>query len=382
MDVESRTGLFEGVTSIVVKIGTQSMTRTSAAGVGLDARFIGRLATEVVALRERGVSVTIVSSGAIGAGCVELGRDTRPTDLADAQAVAAVGQRRLMTAWSNAFSRRGLGVGQVLLTRGDFDDRDRFLNIRNCVDRLHAMRCVPILNENDSVAVEELRFGDNDLLAGLMCNAIRAQALVMLTVVPGLLDDDGDRVPVVEDVLAWRSKIRAEKSTWGSGGMGSKLEAARLVTGAGEAAVVAGAAEKQVLHRVLAGDDVGTAFLPVRRHNRGKLDAKQRWIGLTVRPAGTVTVDAGAASALRADGASLLAIGITASQGRFERGDAVLIRDANGRELGRGLTNFSSEDVRLIKGRKSSEFAAILGTPGDAAVVHRNNLVMAADAGV
>ena len=359
---------------VVVKIGSQLMTRGGGRdeAISLDSRFIGRIASDVVALRARGVSVTVVSSGAISAGCVELKLKQRPVDVAEAQAVAAVGQRRLMTAWSNAFGRRGLGVGQVLLTRSDFDDRDRFLNIRNCVSRLHQMNCVPILNENDSVAIDELRFGDNDLLAGLATNAIRADVLVMLTAVPGLLDDDDSVVPLVEDVTAWRSKVRAERSAWGSGGMTSKLEAARLVMGAGESAVIAGGREKQVLQRVMAGEQVGTLFANARQ----KLGARQRWIGLTVRPAGSVTVDAGASAALAKAGASLLARGITASQGRFERGDVLLVRDANGRELGRGLTNYSSEQLRLIQGRRSSEFAKILGAAGDSAVVHRNNLVL------
>ena len=362
---------------VVVKIGTQLMTREARgkdgrAVVGLDSRFIGRIAGQIAALYHRGVSVTLVSSGAVGAGCIELGRDQRPTDIADAQAVAAVGQRRLLTVWANAFKRRGLGVGQVLLTRSDFDDRARFLNIRNCVSRLQSLGCVPILNENDAVAVDELRFGDNDLLAGLACNAIRAELLVMLTVVEGLWDEHGQVVPRVDDVLAWRSRVRDERSGWGSGGMGGKLEAARVVTEAGQAAIIANGRQPEVLHRVLGGEELGTLFLPGSR----KMDARRRWIGLTVRPAGTVTVDDGAARALTAEGASLLARGITGFTGRFQRGDVLLIRDPNGREIGRGLTDYTTEELRLAQGRRTDELPEILGGPNYAAVIHRNNMVV------
>ncbi len=361
---------------VVVKIGTQLLTkevsRDGKACVGLDTRFIGNVAGQVHKLRQRGVEVTLVSSGAIGAGCVELGLTQRPTDVADAQAVAAVGQRRLMTAWHTAFARRKLGVGQVLLTRSDFDDRVRFLNIRNCVTRLHEMDCVPILNENDTVAVEELRFGDNDLLAGLTTNALRADALIMLTVVDGLLGDDGAVVDRVDDVVGALGQVRAERSGWGRGGMGSKLEAARVVTEAGEVAVVASGKEKDVVLRLLAGEKLGTVFAPAPR----KLDSRQRWIGLTVRPAGTVTVDDGAAKALRDKGKSLLASGITAMTGRFERGDVLLIRDASGKEIGRGLSNYAGQELRLIAGKRSSEFTKLLGRPGYKAVVHRDHLVL------
>lgn len=361
---------------VVVKIGTQLLTKdTERDGkkcVGLDTRFIGNIAGQVAKLRQQAVEVTLVSSGAIGAGCVELGLTKRPTDVAEAQAVAAVGQRRLMTAWHTAFARRKLGVGQVLLTRSDFDDRGRFLNIRNCVSRLHEMGCVPILNENDTVAVEELRFGDNDFLAGLTTNALRADVLVMLTVVDGLLDESGQVVDRVDDVIGALSQVRAERSGWGSGGMGSKLEAARVVTEAGEVAVVASGREKDVVMRLLSGERLGTVFAPADR----KLDSRQRWIGLTARPAGTVTVDDGAAKAVREKGKSLLATGITAMTGRFERGDVLLVRDTAGKEIGRGLSNYSGEELRLIAGKRSSEFAKLLGRPGYSAVIHRDHLVL------
>lgn len=364
---------------IVVKIGSQLLaTHRKRPGdprprLTVDTRFIGRIARQVAALHRAGRRVTLVSSGAITAGCAELGRADRPSDVADAQAVAAIGQRRLMTHWHDAFQKVGLGVGQVLLTRADFDDRLRFLNLHNCITRLQALDCVPIANENDTVAVEELRFGDNDLLAALLANAVRADALVLLTGVPGLLDESGAVIPQVNDLLAAARQVRAEKSNWGSGGMATKLDAARNVVDAGATCVIAGGREKDVIARVLAGEEEGTVFVPGLR----RLDARRRWIGLTARPAGSITVDAGAAEALARGGASLLASGVTASTGSFDRGDVLLVRDAAGRELARGLSNYAAAEVRLLQGKHSSEFEAVLGRPAYTALIHRDSLVLA-----
>ena len=365
---------------IVVKIGSQLLaTHRRRRGeqtprLTVDTRFIGAVARQVAALHRAGRRVTLVSSGAITAGCAELGRTDRPTDVADAQAVAAVGQRRLMTHWHDAFRKVGLGVGQVLLTRADFDDRVRFLNLHNCVTRLQALDCVPIANENDTVAVEELRFGDNDLLAALLANAVRADALLLLTGVPGLLDDDGAVIPEVSDLHAAAAQVRGEKSGWGSGGMATKLDAARNVVGAGATCVIAGGRSEAVIARILAGEtrDAGTVFVPAPR----RLDARRRWIGLTARPAGGVNVDAGAAAALARGGASLLASGVTATTGAFDRGDVLLVRDAAGRELARGLSNYAAAEVRLIQGKQSAAFEEILGRPAYTALIHRDNLVM------
>ncbi len=357
---------------VVVKIGTQLLTKQTSAGLGIDTAFVRKIVAQIATLHRTGYQITVVSSGAIGAGCCELKLTERPTDVASAQAVAAVGQRRLMTHWQTALSKVGLGCGQVLLTRSDFDDRVRFLNVRNCVARLHELQCIPVFNENDSVAVEELRFGDNDLLAGLTANAVKAEALILLTGVDGLLDDDGSVIDYVDDVVAFGSKVRAVKSTWGSGGMSTKLEAARVVTDAGEVAVVANGRTKDVLLRILRGERIGTVFAPAER----KLDGRQRWIGLTARPAGSVTIDEGAVAALTQRGKSLLATGISEVTGRFERGDVLLVRSQPGREVGRGLSNYSAEELRLIKGHKSSAFEALLGRPGYAEVIHRDNLVV------
>ncbi len=366
---------------VVVKIGTQLIT----GGVGgksmpaIDTAFIANIAAQIAALRKKKVRVTLVSSGAVGAGCVQLNRKTRPTDVAEQQAVAAIGQRALVTHWHEALSAlskpgtaSALTAAQVLLTRVDFDDRLRYLNIRNCIAKLHELKAVPVLNENDTVAVEEIRFGDNDLLAALTCSALKADALILLTSVPGLLDAQGQVIDRVDDVLDQLQHVRREKSSWGSGGMQTKLEAARVAVESGELAVIADGREPDVLTRVLSGERLGTVFAPAQR----RLDSRQRWIGLTARPAGTITVDAGAADALTQKTTSLLATGVTGMTGRFGRGDVVMLCDPSGREVARGLSNYTADELRLIQGKKSNQLAAVLGRPAYKAVVHRNNLVV------
>jgi glutamate 5-kinase len=359
---------------VVVKLGTQLLTRPDGNEPGIDTAYLHRVAAQVAALRSQGYEVTLVSSGAIGAGCAALGITKRPTDVARAQALAAVGQRQLMAQFHDAFAAHGIEVGQVLLTRSDFDDRVRFLNIRNCLSELHALGCVPVLNENDTVAVEEIRFGDNDLLAALICNALRADALVLLTVVDGLLDDAGQLIDLIDDVGQSQHHVQGDKSDWGSGGMTSKLEAARRVVEAGELAVIASGREENVLVRLMAGEKLGTVLVPRSR----KLDSRQRWIGLTARAGGSVQVDNGAVRALVEGGKSLLATGITDVTGGFDRGAVIRVRDAQGKEIARGLSNYAADELRQIKGQRSDQFEQILGRYGYAEVIHRNNLVVLA----
>jgi len=355
---------------IVIKFGTQLLTGSDGQ---LDVAYFRQIAAQVATLRQRGYEVTIVSSGAIGAGIKELGLAKRPRDVAELQAVAAVGQRRLMTHLHDAFAPHGLFVGQVLVTRSDFDDRQRYLNIRNCIAHLHRMNCVPILNENDTVAVDEIRFGDNDQLAALTCNALRADALVLLTVVNGLLDDRGQRIDLVEDISAAVGHVRSEKSKLGTGGMSSKLTAAQQATQAGELAIIANGREPEVLLKLFGGDSkgIGTIFAPKKK----KLDSRRRWIGLTKRPAGKLVVDDGAAAAL-ARGKSLLPAGIIEVTGRFERGDVVAVVNGQGVEIARGLTNYSSEETQQIKGKKTTQLAEAIGKLAYDEVVHRDQMVV------
>ncbi|MEM9415960.1 MAG: glutamate 5-kinase [Planctomycetota bacterium] len=368
---------------VVVKVGTQLITKDTPDGPGIDTAFLSSLLTQIKALRADGREVVLVCSGAIGAGCAELGLPKKPTDVAQQQAVAAVGQRKLMAHLHTAAKRRGFGVGQVLLTRADFDDRVRFLNIRNCITTLHGMGILPVLNENDAVAVDELRFGDNDMLAALTANALRADALVLLTSVGGLLDGDDAVIDLCEDPVAAQQHARQTASVWGTGGISAKLDAVRVVCEAGELAVIAPGTRKNVLVDLMAGEKIGTVFTsPVRPGSGstsgggGKMDSRQRWIALTARPAGAVTIDDGAAKALTQRGKSLLASGITDITGRFDRGDVLMVRDTNGRELARGLSNYTADELALIKGKRSSQFEKLLGRPAYTAVVHRDNLVV------
>ena len=357
------------VRRLVVKLGTQLLT----GGKGrLDLDYLAAIAAQIASLRARGYEITVVSSGAVGAGMDELGVKKRPADVAELQAVAAVGQRRLMTHFHEAFAPYNLKVGQILLTRSDFDERSRFLNIRNCISHLHRIDCIPIINENDTVAVDELCVGDNDMLAALVNNALHAQALILLTVVDGLLDSEGKTVDLVRDVSEVTGMARREKSALGTGGMHSKLAAAQCVTDAGELCIIANGRSPEVLINIVEGSRVGTVFAPAQR----KLVARKRWIGLAKRPSGILVIDDGAAVALRKRGGSLLATGITDAQGVFDPGAVVVVNDQRGSEVARGLINYSSEDTRLIMGKKSSQFADILGHCAYPEVIHRDNLVV------
>ncbi|MCC7146713.1 MAG: glutamate 5-kinase [Phycisphaeraceae bacterium] len=358
--------------SAVVKLGTNLLTDTAGSSNDLDAAYLADFARQIVALRQRGVEVTVVSSGAIRAGCAQLGLKKRPKDVAALQAVAAVGQRGLMTRFHEAFAPHGIKVAQLLLTRDDFDERSRFLNIRNCIHCLHAMGCLPVVNENDTVAVEEIKFGDNDQLSALLTNAVGAQVLVLLSVVDGLLDEKGKAIDLVTDAEGARGLARDEKSSFGTGGMTSKLDAARQVTEAGDVAVIANGRSPDILPKLFAGQRVGTVFAPKKR----KMASRERWIGLTKRPAGAIRIDQGAVSAICQRGKSLLAKGITAVTGEFDRAAVVAVLDPQGTEVARGLCNFTAAQVRQIMGRASGEFPKIIGHPVDAEVIHRDNLVV------
>src|SRR5688572_19912683 len=359
------------VKTVVIKLGTQLLSDKDGR---LDAAYVGEIARQVAELRSRKIGVTIVSSGAIGAGLRELKLPKRPTDLAKLQAVAAVGQRRLMDVWAAAFAPHSMPVAQILLTREDVDDRTRFLNVRNTIHAIHELGAVPVINENDTISTDELvkiSFGDNDILAALVTHALRADLLVLLTVVDGILDDAGRPVRLVDDVDRARELVRTEKSALGRGGMNSKLEAARMVTESGEAMVIADGRMENVLPRVLGGEEVGTLFVPAGRKRSGR----SRWIG-SARAAGKITVDPGAAAAVSEKNRSLLPAGIVRVEGAFERGDVVEILSPEGECIARGLTNYASDDVERIRGKKTQEVRALLADGAYDEVVHRDNLVV------
>jgi glutamate 5-kinase len=365
-----------GVRSLVVKLGSQLLT---GPGGALDQPFLERLASQVAAIRAAGRQVTLVSSGAVAAGLVELGLKSRPTDLAQLQAVAAVGQRRLMDAWAEAFAPLRLKVAQILLTREDIDHRARYLNLRNTIGAIHRLGGVPIINENDTVSTDEIvriSFGDNDILAANVAQALGAGLLVLLSVVDGVLDEAGRPVRLVERIAQAAALVRPERSALGRGGMDSKLQAARQVTGAGDLLAVANGRQERVLERLLAGEEVGTLFVPSARRR----SSRSRWLG-SARPRGTILVDAGAARALTQRQRSLLPAGVVGVEGQFQRGDVVAIRDPDGTVIAQGLANYAADDLAQIRGLKTTEVRRLLGDAAYDEVVHRDNLVLHETAG-
>ncbi|HEV8379327.1 MAG TPA: glutamate 5-kinase [Tepidisphaeraceae bacterium] len=359
------------VRSVVIKLGTQLL---SDAQKQLDTAYLSEMATQIVGLRQKGIGVTIVSSGAIGAGLRELKLPKRPVDLAQLQAVAAVGQRRLMDCWAAAFAPHGMLVGQVLLTREDIDSRKRFLNFRNTIHAIHELGAIPIVNENDTVSTDELvkiSFGDNDILAAMVTHALRANLLVLLTVVDGLLDADSKPVRLVESIEEARRLVRAERSDAGKGGMDSKLAAAETVGESGEAMVVANGREPGILGKILSGAEVGTLFVPSAR----KRSSRSRWIG-AARPVGAIVIDDGAVKAVVEKNKSLLPAGVIKVEGLFERGDLIAIKSSTGATVARGLSNYSSAGIEQIRGKKTLEVRELLKEAAYDEVVHRDNLVV------
>lgn len=372
MSDELRRRITRDVRSVVVKIGTNVLTGDDGR---IDQELIEGLAASIARLRDRGLRVTVVSSGAIGRGQTALGLDRRPDDLPRLQACAAVGQARLIQLFDQALAAHGHHAAQILITRDDFEHRTRYLNIRNCVGALHEYGAVPILNENDTVSVEEIRYGDNDIIAALVTNNLRADLLVLLTAVEGLYRDAarGDIVDVVaEDDETIHALVDGSRSSRGTGGMQSKLEAVRMVTRAGEHAVIVGGRIDRVLDRVLDGEPVGTLFLP----QPAKMNSRKRWIAFSARSRGKLTVDEGAVRALAERGKSLLASGITDVGGAFREGDLVTVLGPTGREIARGLVNYDAGTVRKIQGHRSSDFQRILGEKPYDEVIHRDNLVL------
>jgi glutamate 5-kinase len=369
--MKSRSDILASAGSLVVKLGSQLLSGKDGR---LDRDFIGAIAAQIAALHERKIAVTLVSSGAIAAGIAELKLPKRPKDLASLQAVAAVGQRRLMDTWADAFEPFGMPVAQLLLTRQDVDERARFLNVRNTIHAALSMGAVPIINENDTISTDEIvriSFGDNDILASHVASALQANLLVLLSVVDGVLDESGKAVRWGESVSEAQRLVRSEKSSLGKGGMSSKLQAARTMTEAGEAMIVADGRMPKVLLRLLDGEELGTLFAPAVKRRSGR----SRWIG-TARPEGTIVIDDGAAAALVEKNRSLLPAGITHAEGSFERGDIVAIVSADGRVVGRGLTNYSVADVLRIAGKKTGEVRSLLAEAAYDEVVHRDNLVV------
>ncbi len=349
---------------VVVKIGSSTLSA--------DAGVFARLA-EALAARREGRSFVVVSSGAIAIGMKKLGYRARPKEMAKLQAAAAAGQSLLMRAYEEAFEAHGLAVAQVLLTHSDLADRTRGNNARAALGALLEAGAVPILNENDSVAVDEIKFGDNDQLAAMVAPLVDADLVILLSDVEGLLDGHGKRIAVVRDVATEAlPHVRAPSGSGGagSGGMGSKVEAARRATLAGANVVVADAREPGTIEAVLAGEDVVTLFVAAP----DRLSARKYWIAFTLRPRGDIVLDHGAAAAVRAKGKSVLAVGVLGVRGDFRAGDAVRLVDAGGGEIARGLARCGAADAALVAGKTREDLPA---ERADLAVlVHADDLVI------
>jgi glutamate 5-kinase len=361
---------------LVVKVGSSLVTND---GRGLDHAAVARWAAQIAELRSAGMSVVLVSSGAIAEGVKRLGWTARPSAVHELQAAAAVGQMGLVQAYETAFAKYALRTAQILLTHDDLADRRRYLNARSTLRTLLALSVIPIINENDTVTTDEIRFGDNDTLGALVANLIEADVLVLLTDQPGLYSADPRRDPGARLVATARAGDAALEAmaggagtSHGSGGMLTKVLAAKRAARSGASTVIALGREPDVLTRLAAGEDLGTSLIA----EAASLAARKQWLADHVRLAGRLRLDAGAARALARDGKSLLPIGVVAVEGEFERGEVVGCFDPDNREIARGLVNYSAAEAARILRRPSSEIEAILGYVDEPELIHRDNMVL------
>ncbi|WP_288484582.1 glutamate 5-kinase [uncultured Acidovorax sp.] len=365
---------------IVVKVGSSLVTNE---GRGLDEAAIGEWSRQLAALvrGDGGVprEVVMVSSGAIAEGMKRLGWATRPQEIHELQAAAAVGQMGLAQMYETKLREQGMGSAQVLLTHADLADRERYLNARSTLLTLLRLGVVPVINENDTVVTDEIKFGDNDTLGALVANLVEADALVILTDQKGLYTADPRRDPAAQFVHeakagdpALEAMAGGAGSSIGKGGMITKILAAKRAAGSGASTVIAWGREPDVLVRLVDGQALGTLLIAQTQ----KKQARKQWMADHLQLRGAVTVDAGAAAKLREEGKSLLPIGMTAVEGDFSRGDVIAVRDEAGAEIARGLANYAAAEARLLCRKPSSEFAKLLGYTAETEMVHRDNLVL------
>jgi glutamate 5-kinase len=356
---------------IAIKIGTKVITSKDRA---LDKERVKDMVSQVSAIRKKGIDVLIVTSGAIGAGLWLLGIKKRPSEISELQAVAAIGQNYLMKLYGEYFKAHGSLTGQILLTQEDFNDRKRYLNIKHTIGALLKYNAVPIINENDTVATEEIKCGDNDRLSSLVADIAGCDKLILLTDVDGLLDEHGTVMGTVGEVNQKILKLGGKSvCDLGTGGMATKLQSARAAQKAGIECIIANGRAKDILSRiVLDGDKVGTRILSASK----EFDAKKRWIAYSSMARGTIRIDEGARNALVHRNKSLLASGIVEVSGDFASGDVISISDKDGREFAKGLSNYSADEVGRLKGLKSAAFKSVLGYKAKDEVVHKDNLVI------
>ncbi|MGI5880307.1 MAG: glutamate 5-kinase [Syntrophomonadaceae bacterium] len=359
---------------IVIKIGTSTLTHSNGQ---LNLRRIEYLVREIADLHNQDLEVVVVSSGAIGVGANRMGYRQVPKTMPEKQALAAIGQGALLHLYEKLFAEYSKTVAQVLITRGDFDERIRYLNATNALLALLNMKVIPIVNENDTVVVEEIKFGDNDTLSAVVAGVVDADLLIILSDVDGFYDHDprGDKQArllraVNEITVDMEDNSRNRGSSFSSGGMYTKLRAARMVMAAGIPMVIANSNEKDVIRRIVAGEEVGTLFIP----RDEKMHARKKWIAFGSLAQGELTVDEGACLALLNKGKSLLPSGVVSVSGDFERGTIVSVNNPDGQEIARGVVNYSAEEISRIAGKQSREIEKILGEKDYDEVIHRNNL--------
>lgn len=370
-----RKELLRPVKRLVVKAGSGVLTGKN----GLNMRVINDLTNDICGLRRKGIEVILVSSGAVASGLKKIGLARRPESMSKLQAIAAVGQSSLMMAYEKAFGRHRQKVAQILITRDDLNNRRRYLNARNTILTLLSWNIVPIINENDTVVVDELKFGDNDNLSAMVINLTESHLLINLTDIDGLFDmdprtnKDARLIPRIEKVN--RGVMRYASSIpgfLGTGGMASKIKAARKASLGGVPTIIANGLKQGVLKEIFSGKEIGTLFMP----QETALCGRKHWIAFTRSTKGTLIIDKGAGDAIREKGKSLLPSGIKEVRGGFSQGDSVVLRDEDNRELAVGMVNYQSGDIKKIMGLKSTEIESMLGYKHDDEVIHRDNLVL------
>lgn len=364
--------------TLVIKIGTSSLTQPDTGYLALST--IAALVEAISALRRQGHQMILVSSGAVGVGCARLGLTERPRTMAMKQAVAAVGQGRLMRVYDDLFTFLGQPIAQVLLTRSDLVQRSRYVNAYRTFRQLLKLNVIPIVNENDTLAVEELKFGDNDTLSALVASLVEADWLFLLTDVDRLYSadpryhPDAQPISLVDSIAALEETVEVgdRGSAWGTGGMITKIAAAKIATAAGVRTVITDGRSPHNIEKILQGESLGTQFAAEHQ----PFNARKRWIAHGLVPAGKLYLDPGAVKAICEAGKSLLAAGIAEVEGEFQSQDAVQLCDRSGREIARGIVNYNSTELQKILGTHSDKIPQILGYMGSETVVHRDNLVL------
>ena len=359
----------------VIKIGSSILT---AQGQGLDMAQIATWVKQISALQQRGMQIILVSSGAVAAGMLQLGWATRPAAVHELQAAAAVGQMGLVQAYESEFKKHGIQTAQILLTHDDLSDRKRYLNARSTLRTLIDLNVVPVINENDTVTTEEIQFGDNDSLAALAVNLIEANVLILLTDQAGLYQTDprnDSSAELIHEAHASDPSLDdmvRGAGTLGRGGMVTKLRAARLAARSGAKTAIAHGSEDNIINRLLLGEDVGTLLVP----DQEPVSARKQWLASHLQPRGTLVLDPGAVKVLTSSGRSLLAVGVTAVHGEFQRGELIICTDGSGKEIARGLVNYNMTEAALIMGKASDQIESVLGYIDEPELIHRDNLVI------